>query len=201
MIIDNLFPIPIGFFESKDCLTEETIKFLSEQKQRPNLSNTSSEDRYILKQKQLSDMRTFIEKSVYEYFMATYCPKNDVRLKLTQSWLNWSKPGESHHEHSHPNSLISGCFYISGNKETDKIYFVRRKYQQLKFPPAAWNPYNSETWWFPAETGKLILFPSYLTHRVEPVEGTETRISLAFNTFPIGDIGSEDELTALHLEK
>lgn len=201
MIIENLFPIPIGFFNFDEGLSEENTNFLKNQKQRSNQGNTSSEDRYILKQKKISNLTTFIEKCIHEYFMETYCPKNDVRLRITQSWLNWSAPGQWHHQHSHPSSLISGCYYINANKETDKIYFYKTDYQMIKFPPVEWNSYNSDSWWFPVETGKLILFPSSLSHKVEPVEGTETRISIAFNTFPVGYVGDEDELTALHLEK
>lgn len=201
MIIENLFPTPVGFFKYEKDLSEENFKFLSEQKQVPNQGNTSSEDRYILKQKRLSDLTTFVEKCIHEYFMATYCPKNDVRLRITQSWLNWSAPGQWHHQHAHPNSLISGCFYVNANKETDKIYFYKTLYEQIKFSPVEWNSYNSESWWYSVGTGDLILFPSSLTHKVEPVEGTETRISIAFNTFPVGYVGNEQDLTALYLEK
>lgn len=201
MIMESIFPTPVGFFKNEEVMSDKTIKFLSEQKQRPNQGNTSSEDRYILKQKCLSDLTYFIEKSLQEYFMATFCPKNDVRLRITQSWLNWSAPGQWHHQHAHPNSLISGCYYVNANKETDKIYFFKNKYEPIKFPPVEWNTYNSESWWFPVGTGELVLFPSHLTHKVEPVEGTDTRISLAFNTFPVGFVGDEDELTALYLEK
>lgn len=201
MIIENLFPTPIGFFKYDEGLSKNDTKFITEQTQRPNQGNTSSEDRYILKQKCLNDLSTFIEKSIHEYFMATYCPKNDVRLRVTQSWVNWSKPGQWHHQHAHPCSLISGCFYVNAVKETDKIYFYKSDYATFKFPPIEWNMYNSDSWWFPVGTGDLILFPSTLTHKVEPVEGTETRISISFNTFPVGYVGDEDELTALHLEK
>ena len=198
MIIENLFPIPIGFFKYDGELNRD---FLLTQPQRANEGNTSSEDKYLLKHKQLLNLRQFIEKSLHEYFMATYCPKNDTHLKITQSWLNWTKPGQFHHRHAHPNSLISGCFYLNARKESDKIFFYREGYQRLVLPPAEWNPYNSESWWYSVGTGDLILFPSSLTHMVQPVEGEETRISLAFNTFPIGFLGGEDELTALRLEK
>lgn len=201
MMIDNLFPTPVGFFNYKEGLTEEQIKFLSEQDQRPNDGNTSSVDKYILKQKEVANLATFIEKSAHEYFMATYCPKNDVRLRVTQSWLNWTKPGQFHHKHAHPNSLISGCFYVKANKDTDKIFFYKDAYQRIKFPPVEWNVYNSESWWYPVGSGELVFFPSDLSHMVEPVGGEDTRISLAFNMFPVGYVGDEDELTALHLEK
>jgi uncharacterized protein (TIGR02466 family) len=196
--MENLFPIPIGFFKYDGEVDKD---FLVNQPQRPNDGNTSSEDKYLLKHKKLLSLRQFIEKSLHEYFMATYCPKNDTRLKITQSWLNWTKPNQYHHKHAHPNSLISGCYYVNAHKDSDKIFFYREGYQQIKFPPAEWNAYNSESWWYPVGTGDLVLFPSSLTHMVQPVEGEDTRISLAFNTFPIGVIGDENELTALQLEK
>ena len=33
------------------------------------------------------------------------------KLVITQSWLNKNKKGESHHEHVHPNSMVSGVWY------------------------------------------------------------------------------------------
>lgn len=201
MIIENLFPTPIGMFKFEEGLTLEQEHFLISQDQRSNDGNTSSVDKYILKQKLLANLTTFIEKSLHEYLMATHCPKNDVRLRITQSWLNWTKPGQFHHKHAHPNSLISGCFYVNANKETDKIFFYNDGYQRIKFPPVEWNVYNSESWWYPVGTGDLIFFPSELSHMVQTVGGESTRVSLAFNTFPVGYVGDEDELTALHLEK
>lgn len=201
MQIESLFPIPIGFFKFDEGLTEEQLSFLVNQDQRPNDGNTSSVDKYILKQKIVANLTTFIEKSLHEYLMATFCPKNDVRLRITQSWLNWTNPGQYHHRHSHPNSFISGCFYVKANKDTDKIFFYKDGYEQIKVPPVEWNLYNSASWWFPVGAGDLIFFPSSLTHMVEPVGGEDERISLAFNTFPVGYVGDEDDLTALHLEK
>ena len=194
MQLENLFPTPIGFFKYDG---EVDTDFLANQEQRPNEGNTSGADKYILKK--LPDLATFIEKCLHEYLMATICPKNDVRLRVTQSWLNWTKPGQYHHKHAHPNSLISGCFYVNADKKSDKIFFYREAYKTIKFPPIEWNPYNSESWWYSVGTGELIFFPSSLTHMVEPVGGEDTRISIAFNTFPVGYVGDEDELTALHL--
>lgn len=201
MIIENLFPTAVGFFKFEDGLTDEQKTFLIEQDQRPNEGNTSSVDKYLLKHKKLANLTTFIEKCAHEYLMATICPKYDARLRITQSWLNWTKPGQFHHKHAHPNSLISGCFYVNAHKDSDKIFFYREGYQRIKFPPIEWNSYNSESWWYPVGTGELVLFPSELTHMVEPVGGDDTRISLAFNTFPIGSIGEEADLTALYLGK
>lgn len=201
MEVFNLFPTPIGFFNHEEGISEEIYDFLSKQEQRPNNGNNTSEDKYILKQKKVFDLTNFIEKSLNEYFISVYSPKNDVRLRITQSWINFTKPGEFHHQHSHPCSFISGCYYIDADKEIDKIYFHNTDYKMIKFPPVEWNLYNSDSWWIPVNKGNLVLFPSSLSHNVERVQGEKTRISLSFNTFPVGYIGNEYDLTALHLEK
>lgn len=199
MIIENLFPTPVGFFRLEKGLTKAQKTFLLNQEQFPNVGNTTSKDRYLLQKKQMSSLSSFILKCADEYFKATTNPKTDVKLKVTQSWLNWTKPGQFHHKHAHPNSLISGCFYLNANKTTDKIFFSNETYKQIKFSPISWNPYNSDSWWYPVGENDLIFFPSNLVHNVEPVQGDETRISLAFNIFPEGSIGDEQSLTALYI--
>jgi hypothetical protein len=69
----------------------------------------------------------------------------------------------------------------------------------VKLPPEEWNVWNSDSWWFEVGTGDLVLFPSSLTHMVDTVQG-QTRISLSFNTFPVGIVGEEMDLTGLKLE-
>jgi ectoine hydroxylase-related dioxygenase (phytanoyl-CoA dioxygenase family) len=61
------------------------------------------------------------------------------------------------------------------------------------------NTFNSSSWWFPVETGQVFLFPSSLTHSVGTKQGKNTRISLAFNVFIKGTIGSQKSLTELIL--
>jgi hypothetical protein len=89
--------------------------------------------------------------------------------------------------------------YIKANKESDKIYFYKDGYKQISLPTENWNLYNSESWWFEAVAKELILFPSSLTHMVQTVQGEDTRISLSFNTFPVGYVGDEKSLTGLHV--
>ena len=198
MTIQNLFPTPIGIYEINRPLTDEELVFLKNQDVRPNMGNVHSVNNTILKAIELEQISKFIEESVADYFKTVYSPKYDIHLKITQSWTNYTDAGQFHHKHSHPNSFVSGVFYVQADDKKDRIYFYKDVYEQIKLPPQDWNTWNSETWWFEANTGKLILFPSRLTHMVEPVEG-EQRISLAFNTFPVGSIGDEMDLTGLSL--
>jgi uncharacterized protein (TIGR02466 family) len=198
-MIHNLFPTPIGFYELNREFTKSEFDFLLNQKSRSNMGNTTSIDNYICRSSKLKKLKQFFDESLLHYFTTVYRPKYDVIPRITQSWVNYTKPGEYHHKHAHPNSFISGVFYIQSDKEKDKIYFYKDGYQQIKVPAADWNEWNSESWWFEAVTGKLIIFPSSLTHMVETVQSEKTRVSLSFNTFLSGYIGDENELTGLRI--
>ena len=200
-MIHNLFPIPIGRYELDRDLTAKELSFLVNQETRSNMGNLTSANNTILKAKELTKLRDFIENKVSEYFTEVYSPVHKVNLKITQSWTNYTKQGEYHHKHEHPNSFVSGVFYVQSEKAKDKIYFYRNGYQQIKFPPKEWNVWNSDSWWFDVGTCDLILFPSSLTHMVETVDHEQTRISLSFNTFPVGNVGEEMNLTGLQLSE
>ena len=199
LITHNLFPTPVSFFELGREFSDEETDFLLNLEQKPNDGNTTSKERHLLDNPKLASLREFMDASVSAYFKEIYSPKNEVSLRITQSWVNYTKPGQWHHKHAHPNSLISGVFYIKANKETDRIHFFKDGYQQIKLPVDQFNLYNSESWWLPVGTGELILFPSSFTHMVEAIKGEDLRVSMSFNTFPVGYVGDDDSLTGLHL--
>ena len=80
-------------------------------------------------------------------------------------------------------------------------FFDNTKYKQIspEIDDKEYNIWNSSSWWFPVETGQLVMFPSSTTHQVDTKKGNNTRISLAFNTFYKGVIGSNYGLTELIL--
>lgn len=198
MQINSIFPTAVAKFNLGRDFTAEELAFINWQPTYKNLGNTTSNDRYILNHATAIKIREFVESCVDQYLKSIYAPANEVSLRITQSWLNYTKAGEHHHRHAHPNSFISGVLYIKADNGKDKIHFHKDGYQQIKLSVKDYNLYNSESWWFPVSAGELMLFPSSLTHMVEPVEGEE-RISLAFNTFPVGYLGQEESLTALRL--
>jgi uncharacterized protein (TIGR02466 family) len=198
MQIAPLFPVAVGKFNLGRAFTTEEFFFVDNQPVHNNMGNTTSDNHYVFKDEALADLNGFVESSLDEYFKTIYAPKHEVKLRITQSWLNYTKEGQFHHKHAHPNSLISGVFYLKADATKDKIYFFKDGYQQIKLPTEQFNLYNSDSWWISVAAGDLVLFPSSLTHMVETVQGDE-RISLAFNTFPVGYVGEEKELTALHV--
>jgi uncharacterized protein (TIGR02466 family) len=201
VIVNNLFPTPVAFFKFGRDLTKSELDFIKDQEHYANNGNTTSKDRKILKNKELTEIRNFIEDSMLEYFKVIHSPKFDVSLYITQSWANYTEQGQYHHKHSHQNSLVSGVFYPQANREVDKIYFYKDGYEQIKITASEYNHYNSESWWYEVGAGDLILFPSSLTHMVQTKEDDNTRISIAFNTFLKGQIGSDESLTGLNLRE
>ncbi len=147
MNMHHLFPTPVGMFDLDRPLTDEELLFVRGQDTRPNEGNTTSKNNFVLRDPVMTSLRGWIEDCVAEYFKATSNPKHDVHLRITQSWFNYSEQGQWHHKHAHPNSFVSGVFYLNTNFD-DKIYFYRSGWQQIRFPPEEWNLYNSESWWF-----------------------------------------------------
>jgi len=199
--INGIFPTPIYISKLNRDLTNKELSFIDNTKYdcNKNEGNITSNDNYILNQKIFKDLKTDLDLRVQDYFDKVISPANNITPYITQSWLNYTETNQYHHKHAHPNSLVSGVFYINCHKENDKIKFFNDKYQTIKIEVKDYNIWNSETWWFSVKTGDVILFPSSLTHMVETKQGTNTRISLAFNVFIKGTVGNNKNLTELVL--
>jgi uncharacterized protein (TIGR02466 family) len=199
--INYLFPTPIYMSYMDRKFTKKELQFIKDQRKHcvNNVGNYTTKDSYVLNKKEFKDIKKFIEKCCKDYLEKLISPANDVELYITQSWLNYTKQKEFHHQHSHPNSVVSGVLYFDSHK--DSIIFSNPKaYQTVKPEVKNYNIYNSEIWKFNVEAGQLILFPSDTIHQVYRKEGNNVRTSLAFNTFYKGTIGTKDGLTELHLK-
>jgi uncharacterized protein (TIGR02466 family) len=200
--IHGIFPTPIYISKLNRDLTEQELLFINETKPNSynNLGNITSNDNYILNQEPFKNLKEELDLRVQDYFDKIISPANQITPYITQSWLNYTETNQFHHKHQHPNSLVSGVFYINCDEQFDKIKFYKNDtYQTIKPQTKEWNLWNSENWWFSVKTGDIILFPSSLTHMVETKQGDNTRISLAFNTFIKGTVGINKELTELVL--
>ena len=200
-IINSIFPKPIYISKIDRQLTSEELLFIDKTKLNvsENDGNTSSKDNYILNKKIFKSLKEKLDLKIQDYFDKVISPSNNITPYITQSWLNYTEKNQYHHKHQHPNSLVSGVFYINCHEKYDKIKFFKEDYKTIRPEVKNWNIWNSETWWFPVKTGDVILFPSSLTHMVETKQGENTRISLAFNVFIKGKFGSNEHFTELVL--
>jgi uncharacterized protein (TIGR02466 family) len=200
-VVHGIFQTPIYMSKINRELTNKELSFINKTKSDiyKNEGNTTSNDNYILNHKTFKDLKTDLDLRVKDYFEKVMSSTDAITPYITQSWLNYTETNQYHHKHQHSNSLVSGVFYINCDDKFDKIKFFNDKYSTIKPEVKDWNIWNSETWWFSVKTGDIILFPSSLTHMVETKEGTNTRISLAFNVFIKGTMGNNKNLTELIL--
>ena len=197
-----LFGIPVVKFRLGREFTEAEVDYLMGVERVKNIGNVVSKDAYLLDREEMKDLKAFTQRCVDQYFAEIYVPDEKIKLRITQSWTNYTDKGQFHHKHNHPNSFISGSFYLNANNQTDKIIFYREGNAiplNMQINSPKYNYYNSTSWYVPVGMGDLVLFPSTLTHSVDTVNDDKTRVSLAFNTFPVGELGSYNGLTQLIL--
>jgi uncharacterized protein (TIGR02466 family) len=201
MIHHNLFPSAVSIDKLQREFTDEERAFFAKCKEDVvgNIGNTTSANNYVLRDEALAQLHDDLQAFLQKYFSSIINPERDVTPYITQSWINYTKPNGFHHKHAHPNSFISGVFYINANKEKDKIFFYKKNSPMFKVKPKEWNLFNSESWFFQVGTYEIVLFPSHLEHMVEPTTTGEERISLSFNTFLKGSVGQQVDLTELIL--
>ncbi|MAI03857.1 MAG: hypothetical protein CMQ75_04975 [Gammaproteobacteria bacterium] len=112
------------------------------------------------------------------------------QVNLSNVWINVNGKGGYNQMHTHIRSMFSGVYYVSAKHGQGGFYFERNDGAEhfIKNPDAdCLTPFNVYSWVHPSETGKLIIFPSWLKHSVEPNDIDEYRISISFNyQFPTG---------------
>ena len=197
----SLFPIPLLVCAYQWDYSEELkwIRSVESWRENKDSYNRQSTDTFILDHPELEKIRTFIETKLNTFVSQTL--GSEDRLAITQSWLNKNEKGESHHEHVHPNSMISGVWYPVIHDKLPPIQFRNRAQRDVELSTERYNTFNSATFMLPLNPGELILFPSNLTHSVQPNPFDEERISLSFNTWVKGNIGKIASLTYLPFDR
>ena len=208
MRVEHLFPDPVYFSNLDRALTKTELKTIAQYKEKTsnNMGNMRTHDSYVLEHKTLKNLKKDLNQKIINYFNEVICCDNTITPYITQSWINYTKENQYHHRHTHPNSLISGIFFISADKKVDSVTFYRgyAKLQDLdsriKLELTKYNIFNSASCTFPVETGNILLFRSSLEHGVNKKKGNNIRSSLSFNIFIKGTVGNKEDLTELILE-
>ena len=204
--IDGIFQTPIYRTTLTQDLSKNQLLFINKGKKEKNTDrygeggNAISSNMKILDEDIFKNIKQELNLIVADYFEKIISPSDDITPYITQSWLNYMKTNQNHHVHEHPNSYLSGVLYINCHETLDKIQFYKNKYNAIQPSVKEYNHYNSNQWWFSVTTKDVIIFPSSLSHGVDPTKGSNTRISLSFNVFIKGTCGNHQEASELILK-
>ena len=196
----QIFPTPILIIKYDDDISEETkyvenLEYISQKENK----NFKSKDSYLMKHEIFKNIKNFFGESITKYTEKVLNSKQ--RLVITQCWTNKNPPGAKHHEHVHPNSILSGVFFFKIGGKLPPIQFAKTNQVAMKLDPVKYNNITAETFLLPCVPGELLLFPSNLKHSVPMNLSEETRYSMSFNTFCIDILGSENSLTHLDIRR
>jgi len=131
-----------------------------------------------------NDLLDALHAHVNTFTKALHFDLGRRQLACNSLWINILKPGGVHTGHIHPNSILSGTFYVTVPKgagalklEDPRLGLMMAAPTRRPSAPREIQPFI----YLDPEPGGVILFESWLRHEVEANRAREDRISISFN--------------------
>jgi uncharacterized protein (TIGR02466 family) len=142
------------------------------------------------------ELVAFFRQCAADYMVALrYKPA--LELRLQGCWASILRGVDRFELHEHANSFLSGSFYIDADSNAQPIRFLdpRPQARMHDLPVEAPMRINQRYYEIEATNGRLVLFPSWLAHRVRPSLSDVPRTSMSFNLTLHGEVGYDEHLT------
>jgi len=121
------------------------------------------------------DTITLLMNKIYKEFNV------NKEAELTEYWFSINRKNNFNWAHNHPNSFFSAVFYIKSPENSGNLIFERSDPLREWLEINSVNEKNSNFATFKPKPNDLIIFPSYLKHKVEQNNTDDDRISISFN--------------------
>jgi len=180
-MIENWFSVPIWYFYDQNFGDDQEIKmieFFNEYQKNDNAGqNRSNVNGYqsgdISNSEPAQYIDSFLQKEVLPELVTCI---NITKVSINSMWFNENGPGGLNRNHVHPQTDLSGVFYVSTPEDCGNIVF----YNPLTVSVMS-RCNREENVHYTPERGKFVIFPSWLYHSVRPNKGNGFRRSIAFN--------------------
>jgi uncharacterized protein (TIGR02466 family) len=128
------------------------------------------------------DINVYFESLRGKLFPMLKAISDDIQmnLSLTDLWVNINRKNSFNRVHLHGNSAFSGVLYLKTNSNSGQIVFLNPTMAEA-FPIDDTIKDFYGNYSFVPVVGDVLVFPSYLSHYVNPNLSDEDRISIAFN--------------------
>ena len=181
MNIKNIFPKPIGHFNDKE-FTDQVLPIAKEILKTTAICSLGYKSTYgdiekLNKVKSYSFIEDKIKKVTNEFFeKIEFVPTGELEIS---TFITKMKKGDFHLPHVHPNSILSGTYYLQVAPNSSPIMFddfrTIRNFNGLT-PTRMELMRNS----FYPKAGDCVMFESWVPHSV-PQNQSESRITLIFD--------------------
>jgi uncharacterized protein (TIGR02466 family) len=124
-----------------------------------------------------------LHENVAEVVRAYRVDTTKVAVKLATCWAIVNGKLASGVIHCHPNSFLSGVYYVNTNDDSGDIFFQdpRHVASMWSCPVTEYTPWTIRQVSYRPAPGGMLIFPSWLHHGVEPNLSDDLRVSLSFN--------------------
>jgi len=107
---------------------------------------------------------------------------NRNKFRCTEGWLNVYRQNDFQESHHHAGHQFSAVYYIKVPADSSQLVFETPLAPDMKPLPISLHSFVTDTRAkYSVEEGQVIVFRSNLRHCVPSHQGTQERISLAFN--------------------
>jgi uncharacterized protein (TIGR02466 family) len=154
---------------------------------RTNRHGWNSEDMEVLEQLDFAALKQVIHAACASALGEMGKGVTDFSL---QSWVNMHDRGGFNFLHLHEGSLLSGSFYLNVPPGSGQFVFRDPRPGVLHGSVKGGVPNGHADIHLKPSAGLLVLFPCWMEHYVEPHDGDQPRITIAFNALEGAPPGS-----------
>lgn len=182
--LDGLFPTPVLTVVRPEPYSQLEYDFVQNVDFYAGTNNSISINEDILDNPVMADLKKFFTQSLSIFTEKVYLATSE-ELDISISWVNAIKPRHQHLIHKHKNAIISGCYYFESTKDCPLVAVSPLEaYNNHDFSARnGSNHFNCEEWALPTEGNTLLVFPSWLQHKVTCNNTNSTRYSIAWNAW------------------
>ena len=182
-------PVWINQINNFESINKELKKFILKEKERnpagtkkSNVHGWHSED-FDLKNENLKNFITEISKNIGSAIKDMNWDLETQIVKITDMWSIINNKNAFNERHHHGNSALSAAYYVKAEKNAGNIVFFDPRQANVFHHPISKesNNINAQAQSVTPKPGTLVLFPSYLEHKVDENQSNDERIVISFN--------------------
>jgi hypothetical protein len=88
----------------------------------------------------------------------------NIGFNCNMAWANVKEPGQSIELHAHPDASFAATYYVQTQDRCGDLVVIDHTGKEINLTPS---------------TGKIVIFPSYVLHRIESNNSNALRVSIS----------------------